>query len=354
MPTIIEKPYKPLPVGPYQKLPELHQYDWPVSHKFSEFNSFIKELLSLDLDAQRNHLLLSGQNSEKHGQDINEALGQIYDYVYGYKNSPCYMITNDDLEIKLQQIKILLERELIEWLKIPSFPQGLDQLEAGEYLNQLIENNTGLYHKLYDYIATKASKKAVLTFLHTETVRTEVVDDEVCFMTIGLQGPLKKSSISNCWDECGNGDFTKFHTYWLRMLLEKTQTWEYFANYREQEMPWFAKLTSNSYNVLLTRPGYKYAGYGDFIMGESWVPPHFASILEGMKRVGFDHEDETIYFEKHVKIDPFHTKELIDGLAYQEPKLTPDEVNQFLFGAHVMIAAATAQYDRMLPYLSSL
>lgn len=337
-----------------QEIPKLQKYGWPVVKKFEKLNQFLQEFLSLDIDAQRQLLADSREDAEEHGKYVNEYLGQIYAYVYGYPNSPCYVTTNDDLEIKLQQAKILLERELMNWLKLSHVPQGLDQLEAAQYLNDVIVNNTGLYHELYDYIATKASKTAVLTFLFTETVRTEVVDDEVSFMTIGLQGPLKRSSISNCWDECGRGDFTEFHTYWLRMLLEQTQTWKQFLNYRETAMPWFAGLTSNAFNMLLTRPGYNLAAYGNFIIGESWVLPHFSRILDGMKRVGLDHEDTTIYFEKHVKIDPYHTKDLLDGFAYQEPKLTQAEVDQVLLGSQVMIAAATAQYDRMLPYLSSL
>jgi len=341
-------------VGPLkQEIPELQNHDWPISKSFDEFNEPLKDFLSLDLEAKHQRFAKLKNNQEEHGKYINECLGQIYAYIYGYPNGPCYLTTHDELEMQLQQAKILLERELINWLELSSYKQGLNQFEAAEYLSNVIENNQGANHELFDYIATKASKTAILTFLFTETIRTEVVDDEVSFMTIGMQGPIKRSSASNLWDECGQGKLRDFHTYWLRMLLESTKTWEQFINYRET-MPWFVELTSNAFNTLLTRPGLKFAAYGFFIIGESWVRPHFLKLLEGMKRVGFDHPDNTIYFEKHAHIDPHHTKELLDGLAYQEPQLTQAEVDQVLLGAQVMLTAATAQYNRMLPYLASL
>ncbi|MCP2727600.1 iron-containing redox enzyme family protein [Symplocastrum sp. BBK-W-15] len=146
---------------------------------------------------------------------------------------------------------------------------------------------------------------------------------------------------------------TEFHTYWLRMLLEQTNTWKQFISYRETA-PWFGKLTSNTFNLLLTRPGYKFAAYGQFTISESWVLPHFSRILEGMKRVGLDCKNNTIYFEKHLTIDPYHTRDLLDALACQEPKLSQAEINQVLFGTQMAIVAAKAQYDRMIIYLSSL
>jgi len=339
---------------PDQELPNLQRYDWPVVNQFEGLEEPLNAFLDLDLTAQRHLLSDIRKESVQHGRYIQECLGEIYPYIYGYPNSPCYITTNDELEIKLQQAKILLERELIDWLNLSPIPKGLTQVEAANYLSEVINDNTGVYHELFEFIASKASKAAITTFLHTETIRTEVVDDEVALMTVGLQGPLKESSAANLWDECGRGQLAEFHTYWLRMLLEQTNTWEQFADYRKTDLPWFAEITSNSFNTLLTRPGYKLAAYGFFIIGESWVPPHFSKIIEGMRRVGLDHENNTIYFTSHVRVDPYHTKALLQGFAYQEPKLTQAEVDQVLLGAQIAIASGTAQYERMLPYLASL
>lgn len=354
---IIEEYYEYNPtveIGPYREIPDLQNYYWPVGSKFKGFNKTVRELMGLDLNAQRELLSESSRDNERHGKYINEGLSQIYDYIYGYESAPLYNSTDDDVEIKLQQIKILLERELMDWLALPEFPAGMEQMEAANYINHLLETNSGWLHELYRFIEDGASKKAVMNFLLTETVRTEVVDDETALMLVGTQGPIKQATVSNCWDECGRGVFEEFHTWWLRMLLEETGAWEYFEDYRENDMPWFAMISSNAYNMCLTRPGYKYAAYGDFIVGESWVPPHFSRILKGMRRVGLDHPNITIYFEKHADLDPHHTKQLLDGFAYQTPKLVGAEVDNMVMGSNIMIAAATCQYERMLPYLASL
>lgn len=336
------------------EMPILQEYEWPVVSLRSSFDENLQEFLEKDKEQQHKYLAVQKQNHEEHGKFINECLSQIYAYIYGYPNNPCYMTTNDELEIKIQRSKILLERELIQWLNIPAIPKGLNQSSAAQYLVELINENTGVFHSLYDFVATKASKRALLTFLFTETVRTEVVDDEVSFMIVGLQGPLKRAASANLWDECGRGSFSEFHTYWLRMLLEQLGAWDQFKAYREEEMPWFAMIVSNAFNLLLTRPGFKYAAYGHFVVGESWVPPHFIKTIEGMKRVGYNHPNELIYFDKHVTIDPHHTQDLIDGIAHQRPVLSSNAIDQILLGAHEMVAAGTAQYQRMLTYLSSL
>jgi hypothetical protein len=151
---------------------------------------------------------------------------------------------------------------------------------------------------------------------------------------------------SNLWDECGNGDLKGFHTYWLRRLLQHTGRFEAIRTYREQEAPWFAKVTSNSYNMMATRPGYKYRAYGSFLITESWVFAHFQRILAGLRRVGLTSPDVMVYFDSHVRIDPRHTHEMLQAIIQQQPRLSPAEVRELLIGAHTAVAAGTALYER--------
>ena len=338
-----------------EKSSNLQDRSLPPVNKFQGFSGLIKDFLYLDVTQQYEILAKSRDNFEEHGKFIHESLGLIYAYVLGYEDSPCYITTNEELEIKLQQLKIVLERELMNyWLDIPVIPQQLNQVEAVDYLNKKILDNSGVYHELFDYIATKASKTSVITFLQNEVIRNEVVDDEVALLVKGLQGLLKKVVASNLWDECGRGKLNDFHTYWLRMLLEELNGWNQLSDYRKLTSPWYAKITSNSFNMLLTRPGYKYMAYGAFLIFESWVHPHFERIIAGLKRVGIDQEDLSIYFTAHLAIDQYHTRELLAGIANQEPRLNQAEVDQILLGSHLAIAAGTAQYGRMLSYLSTL
>lgn len=338
-----------------EKSLNLQDRSWPPVNKFEGFSDSIKDFLNLEISQQCKILAETRENTEDCGKFIHESLGLIYAYVLGYEDSPCYITTDEELEIKLQQLKIVLERELMNhWLAIPPIPQQLNQVEAVDYLNKRILDNSGAYHDLFDYIATKASKTSIVTFLQNEVIRNEVVDDEVALLVMGLQGLLKKVVASNLWDECGRGKLHDFHTYWLRMLLEELNGWNQLYDYRKLASPWYAKITSNSFNMLLTRPGYKYMAYGAFLIFESWVQPHFERIIAGLKRVGLAQENLSIYFTAHLTIDQYHTKELLAGIANQEPRLNQAEVDQILLGSHLAIAAGTAQYERMLSYLSTL
>lgn len=337
------------------KSPKLQSRYWPSVNKFESFNESFLNFINLELNEQHQLLFNMRGAIEEYGKAIHEYLAVIYSYMLGYEDSPCYLKTDDELEIKLQRAKILLERELMNhWLTVPVIPQQLNQAEAAEYLSKKIHDNSGVYHELFDYIATKASKAAIWTCLQHEVIRNEVVDDEVAWLASGLQGLLKKVAVSNLWDECGHGKLHDFHTYWLRMLLEESNGWGQLAEYRKSDTPWFSKITSNTFNMLLTRPGYKFMAYGYFSITESWVKPHFQKILAGMQRVEINNENLSMYFTAHLKIDPYHAKELVEGIAYQEPRLNQAEVNQILIGAHLAIAAGTVQYNRMLSYFSSI
>jgi hypothetical protein len=181
-------------------------------------------------------------------------------------------------------------------------------------------------------------------------MKNEVVDDEVARLVIGLQGTMKAVAASNLWDECGHGKPVGFHTYWLRRLLDRLPGWETLAAYR-QTAPWFTRIASNTFNVLLWRPAYTYRKYGYFLSTESWVAPHFTHLLAGLQRVGLDHKDIGVYFEAHLTIDPHHGTELVDGFTHQVPQLRQQDIDDVLLGAHLAIAAYVMQCDYVLPYL---
>ena len=329
----------------------LQQQRWPPVADFERIPPEL--LLFLDASASGQQLLLDDLRTtpETHGRFLQEGLSFIYGYVFGYEDSPLYLRADDVLEEKLFGAKLRLERELLEhWLRPPPPPEGLEVESACRYLQELIRTNDGLHHPFFDYLEHHASRAALAEFLELETIRNEVVDDEVALLVVGLQGEMKAAMASNLWDECGQGDLTQFHTYWLRRLLEHTGRYEGLRAWREQGAPWFCKVTSNTYNMMATRPGYKYRAYGSFLMTESWVFAHFQSILAGLERVDLTSPDVTVYFDSHVRIDPRHTHEMLRALARQRPRLGPAEVREVLIGAHTAVAAGMALYERALPY----
>lgn len=334
---------------------ELQVRRWPPVGDFEKYPEGFGELLPLSGEEQRQYLASLRTDSERHGKFIQESLSLIYGYVFGYEDSPAYLRGDDQLELDLQRAKIALEREMLEhWLRPEPAPKGLDQAGAVKYLEGLVEKNTGVHHRFFDYVRDAMSRESMVEFLQLEAIRNEVVDDEVAYIVIGLQGELKKTMVSNLWDECGNGKLTGFHTFWLRRLLTALGKFDSLPEYRETASPWFAKATSNSFNMLATRPGYKYRAYGSFLVTESWVLPHFERIVEGMRRVDLDHRDVAVYFTSHIRIDPGHTKEMLNALKRQVPQLTRAEVEEVVLGAHTAVAAGTRLYELALPYFQAI
>jgi hypothetical protein len=342
-----------LKLSSHQNIPPLQQHYWPPVNYFDGFSQDFKTLFRLSSDAQHHFLNGLRKESERYGQFLHEALATIYAYSLGYQDSPCYLKTDESLERQLLSMKLVLETELLQHdLPMPTFPQGLSQQDAAEYLRVLLINNSSLSHPLFEYLET-APESVLLVFLQQEVMRNEVVDDEVSLLVAGLQGPMKIAVTSNLWDECGHGRLINAHTYWLRRILEKTNNWKNLTDYRRVS-PWFSKIASNVFLMLLTRPGLKLSAYGYFLVSESLVPPHFEKILAGLKRVGMTQEDITIYFDAHLKIDKYHGQDLLDAVSHQKPALTQPEIELILLGAHFHITASTKQYSQMLSYLSSL
>ncbi len=335
-----------------EPVPSLQDRVWPPVDVYRGLSSGLQAFLGFDPSTQA-ALLMERRGHDDHDRDVHEWLAEIYAYVLGYQDSPCHLVPDDRLEIELHQAKIVLERELLEaCLALAPPPLITGQGEVGPYLRELICQNPGFRHPLFDFLADAASREELLRFLHCEVIRNEVVDDEVAALVIGLQGWLKVSVASNLWDECGRGRLQHFHTYWLRRLLNATDSWDEIVRFRAQEFPWFARITSNTFMTLLTRPSYKLMAFGCFLVFESWVAYHFQRILQGMQRVGLSQDDITVYFTAHVSIDPRHTSELLDGIGNQIPRLTSHEVRLVVQGAQLAVAAGKAQYDRMLPYLA--
>jgi hypothetical protein len=336
-----------------QETAPLQKHYWPPVNPFQGFSQGFAEFLELTPNQQHQYLETLKEVPEQHGQFLHHSLAQIYAYCLGYQDSPCYLKTDESLERKLLNAKLTLETELHEnGLSPEPIPRELSQNEAADYLKTLAVNNPGIEHKLFDYLET-APRNVLLRFLQHEVMRNEVVDDEVSLLLPGLQGAFKTGVASNLWDECGRGKLVHAHTYWLRQFLEATNGWKELTDYRKVS-PWFSKITSNTFFMLLTRPGLNLSAYGYFLMSESAVAPHFKKILAGLGKTELTQEDITIYFDAHLKIDKHHGQELVDAIRYQEPCLTQPEINLLLQGAHLYIATATTQYNYMLSYLSSL
>jgi Iron-containing redox enzyme len=336
------------------EITELQDHYWPPVPEFDGFEPELVSFITASAPEQQAVLRDLRGDAEAHGSFLHRHLASIYAHSFGYRDGSFTSNVDDEAEKAQFAAKIALERELFDhWASPTAHPELTDQFAAADYLDELAATNPGVGHPLFEYLRNEASREQIERFLQCELIRNEVVDDEVALLVVGLQGMQKAVAAANLWDECGRGKLENFHTFWLRRLLSATDGWESLYRYREDH-PWFAKITSNTNAALLTRPARKLMAYGCFLVFESWVEPHFVPLLDGMTRVGLLDNDIRIYFVAHVKIDPRHSRELSDGLRMQRPLLTPQQVSDVLYGAHLAASAGKRQFDRMLGYLRSM
>ncbi|WP_242907706.1 iron-containing redox enzyme family protein [Actinomadura terrae] len=328
----------------------LYSHYWPPVPAFSGLPDQLAEYLNTPRP-ERATMLARLRGAEAHERFLHESLAEIYAYLYKYRDGAATQESHDDIEIDLLTAKIELERELLNhWLGHLDLPDFPDQSSAADYLDEFAESNPGVGHPLFAYLADEAPRWQLDMFLRGETIRNEVVDDEVAMLVVGMQGAQKAVVAANLWDECGRGKLENFHTFWLRRLIEASDGgWAGFDRQRARN-PWFAKITSNMNAMLLSRPAWKQMAYGCFLVFESWVEPHFRHLLRAMDRYGVEDPDVRIYFAAHVAVDPRHSRELSDGLRFQRPTLSSREVAGIVRGAHMAAEAGRRQYDKWLTY----
>lgn len=337
-----------------KQTPYLQKNEWPPVCDYDVNEDFLF-FANLSFEDQVGYLKKLRESWEEYSFVINDFLGVVSGYFFGYKDSPLFMKLDDDYEVAILRAKIVLEREAKDhWLALPPSESIQSTSHAIQRLEEISENNSALLHPLFPYLRDHASAEALKIFLWNEVIRNEVVDDEVAMLSVGMQGLMKVCTVSNLWDELGHCTLKNFHTYWLRRLIHGLGGIEDFIEYRANSRPWFTKITTNIFNILLSRPGLKFMKYGWFLTNEGWVEPHFRDIVQGMNRVGLLDEDIQIYFTAHMSIDPIHTSELIDGIRMQVPELTSTELSQVVDGANMAVAAATTQYDYVLHYLQKI
>lgn len=331
----------------------LQERSWPPVPGFTEIPTEIQGILKMPKDERKKHIIELRSTPDEHSRILHQGLSLISSYLFGYADSPLHGAWDEDLELRFQDLKLTLERELLDyWLPTAEVPPEIaTQQEAAAHLEHLARSNPSLSHPLFPYLRSQATRTSLFLFLRNEVARNEVVDDEVAMMSVGLQGDMKRTVVANLWDECGRGDLQDFHTYWLRRLVERHADWDSLIEYRLIR-PWFTQITTNVFNAFLTRPGLRLRAYGWFAVNESWVAPHFEDILVGTARTGLDDEETEVYFRKHVVIDPYHTAELTRALRQQVPALSRAEAREVVRGAHNAIAATGRQYDAMLKYLA--
>jgi hypothetical protein len=330
---------------------------WPPVLSFDDHDAKLVEPY-LDMKSQeiRERLASKRGNYHDHANSVVLPLGVLYAHFYGYHDAPVFH-GREDIDSELVRVKRVLETEMINHIFKPDLSE-IDKhtsspAAAVEYLRWLSKTNPGVHHRFFDYVRDEMSADSMKKFLWLETIRNEVVDDEVAMLVPGTQHAMKQVVSSNLWDECGNGKIDGFHTSWLIQLLNYQDQWDEFFAFRSTR-PWFSMLTSHSFNSLLTTPGRNFAAYGTFLINESWVIEHFIRIKAGMNRLGIHDEDRRIYFEAHCNIDDHHTAELIEAISKQRPPLQQHQLRDLLVGAHQAIASALVMYENNLKYFKDM
>lgn len=202
-------------------------------------------------------------------------------------------------------------------------------------------------HSFFSYVRDAMPPEQMIELLQFEAVNRESFVDETAYTAVGLQGLMKKAVLAHLCEANAPGASSLRLNGVIRILSEIDG--EVFSkDENESEAPWYCKAISNALRMLAMRPGWKFRAYGAYLFQESWVGPHFQSIMKGLARNNYASRDLAAYFASQERIRRYRIEEMLAALMHQRPRLSSEELREVSWGAHIAIASAVRVYDQFL------
>lgn len=164
---------------------------WPPVKASRGLSSEIKKLMSDDKMNILDELhRISSSKNKSFEEVLMTLLSEIYSLFFHYKDSPIHAEGEIDIS-NVYKVKVVLEKKMKDKLFQNDNKLNNDIYESvdvcHDFLFELSNCNSGLEHSFFDYVEKEMPRDQWIEFLLMETIRNEVVDDEVAMMIPGLQ-----------------------------------------------------------------------------------------------------------------------------------------------------------------------
>lgn len=283
-----------------------------------------------------------------HGQFLHQGLRTVYWYLYDNNECLCPQERDTVLETRMLYTKAILEQDLItRWLPARRIPLCGSDTDVAQYFNTLAVSNAALDHAFYKWLATTASRTALMTYLGYETRCAELdytIMDATTHKWLGEASKPSNATYDVCRRCLGFGGGTVILPH-----ASHSGTSDLVRAHSPDERPWFVDIASNILRMTVTRPGFGRAACGHYMMTEALASAHCEMVLNGARRVGIVVEPPRV--NGTARRDD---KRYIDetGLPFSTQRgVEPEAAQQFLIGAHWAIEGALERCSRLMHHL---
>lgn len=208
------------------------------------------------------------------------------------------------------------------------------------WFESLAEWGPGQHHRLFPWLAEKASQEEIFWFLTQEAAGEAGFEDLVAYTQVKLPQQAKLECARNYWDEMGRGKPKAMHGPLLEAMVKglglkpsiKTTVWESLA-------------LGNLMLGMATSRRYTYQSLGALGVIELTAPVRAAHVAAGMKRLDLPRKTRA-YFDLHAVLDVLHARAWIDEVIRPLVSANPECAQYIAEGALMRLTAGQQCFDR--------
>lgn len=262
---------------------------------------------------------------------------------------------NSDIQPVVRDIASILEQAMLDYeyssvdqKQIASYPNNGAEYIA--WLRTLIAQHPAKAHPFYrDFLRDQATVEDIRFFLAQETNLDPRFDDILALMQIGTRGQAKMEIAGNYWDEMGNGDPAKVHTFLFQKALDALNV---DGNYIANNMMGEAQASGNLSAALSLSRRHYYKAIGYFGVTEFLTPSRFRHLVAGWRRNELP-EDGIIYHDTHIKIDAVHGAAWFNHVIAPAIDSNPQVGEEIAKGVLIRLNSSARYLDAMLDHLQT-
>jgi hypothetical protein len=208
------------------------------------------------------------------------------------------------------------------------------------WFEALEDDGPGQHDRLFDWLASDASRDEMTWFLRQEVAGEAGFDDLVALTQVKMPERAKLELARNYWDEMGQGQASAMHGPMLAHLADELGTRDSPA-----EVVWEAFALANLMVGLAVHRRHAFRSVGALGAIELTAPWRASKVNEGLKRLGLGGEARR-YYALHATLDVRHSsawnREVIHPLVAADPR----HARQIAEGALARLDAGRRCFER--------
>lgn len=208
-------------------------------------------------------------------------------------------------------------------------------------------------HPLFDFIEQDATQEEIVRFFAYDSTLVLRFCDLITLSMVGADDSVRSVLAENFWDEMGNGDFSRRHSFLFKRLLSYVGADRLLApglvgDRLAMGSSWQALAGYNLYMYLSLHRRNYFTSLGCLGSGELMDSGQYVKIVNGCRRVGFTDREGLAYYIDHAEADVRHGNEWLDKVLLPLVAKYGGARRDIVAGASLRLNTTADYYDFLL------